>query len=279
MGFGDEIMGSGVARGAAARGKRIAFGDGRRIIWNEQNAWSIFRGNPNVAPPGSEGCPHLEWVEHYPGKRLYHRGRTGHIWLYSRWRATPGEIFLTASEAAFGADLRFDVVIEPNVKKGAPNKQWGFERYEEVARQLARSGLSVAQLLGNPGQRRLENAAPILTPTFRHALAILSRAGMYVGPEGGLHHGAAAFGVPGVVVFGGFTHPRNTGYDIHENIFVGDEPCGRQDPCPHCKAAMDSIGVDRVVHAAEAVHARSGGKASLRKQAPAPGPSLERNAS
>jgi hypothetical protein len=32
MGYGDELMATGMARGAAARGKRVAFGDGQRII-------------------------------------------------------------------------------------------------------------------------------------------------------------------------------------------------------------------------------------------------------
>src|SRR5690349_18144596 len=92
LGFGDELMGSGIARGASRRGRRVAFGDGRRIIWH-RNAHEIFRDNPNVAAPGSEGAADLEWVEHYSGRRLYCRLKAGRWEFNPDFRATPGEIF------------------------------------------------------------------------------------------------------------------------------------------------------------------------------------------
>jgi hypothetical protein len=36
------------------RGKRVVFGNGRRIIWTKQSH-EVFRGNPNVAPPRKRG--------------------------------------------------------------------------------------------------------------------------------------------------------------------------------------------------------------------------------
>ncbi len=69
MGLGDQLMASGMARGAKARDKRIAFGDGRRIIW-DGNSHEIFRGDPNVALPGSEGTTDLKWIAYYKGKRI-----------------------------------------------------------------------------------------------------------------------------------------------------------------------------------------------------------------
>ena len=89
----------------------------------------------------------------------------------------------------------------------------------------------------------------IETPDFRHALAVLGLAALYIGPEGGMHHGSAAMGTPAVVIFGGFNTPRSTGYAWHENIAVG-EPCGSIEACWHCKAAMESISVDRVLEGA-----------------------------
>lgn len=248
MGYGDELMGSGVARGAAARGKRIAFGDGKRIIWHAI-ARDIYRNNPNVAPPGSEGDADIEWVRHYPGARLYHTGFTRERWHYSDWRATPGELFFDEGELAWAqAQPSGLVVIEPNVKGSAPNKQWPVYRYSEVARALAAAGFEVAQFA--TGDHVLPGVKTIHAPTFRHAVALLARARLYVGPEGGLHHGAAAVGIPAVVIFGGFTHPRNTGYDGHVNIFIGEKPCGSRHPCGHCHHAMMAILSDRVFQSA-----------------------------
>lgn len=90
----------------------------------------------------------------------------------------------------------------------------------------------------------------IRTATFRQACGALSGAKLYIGPEGGLHHAAAALGIPAVVIFGGFIHPRTTGYDLHTNLFVGDEPCGSTNYCVHCVDAMASISVDEVFSAA-----------------------------
>ena len=69
----------------------------------------------------------------------------------------------------------------------------------------------------------MTTARSLTCPSFRHALAILERARLYVGGEGGLHHGAAAVGVGGVVLFGGFVPPLVTGYAVHANLTGGAE--------------------------------------------------------
>lgn len=256
MGYGDELMGSGIARGAAARGKLIAFGDGKRILWHD-NAHQIFKNNANVARPGDEWRGNLEWVAHYPGRRAYHLGREGNRWIFNPdFRAKPGEVFFDRDELDEGtrrlAGTR-PIIIEPNVKTSAPNKSWTPGRYQEVADALMAEGHDVAQLVPSSYAATLRGVHTITTRSFRMALAVLRGARLYVGPEGGLHHGAAALGIRGVVIFGSFTHPRNTGYaGLHTNIFVGDEPCGRQRACEHCKAAMASITVEQVL---EATHA------------------------
>lgn len=252
MGLGDNLMATGMARGAKARGKRIAFGDGRKIIWDHHSE-QIFRGNPNIAPPGSEGASDLEWIRFHRGNRLYNRQGNGR-WIWNKgFKARPGEVFFTGEELAWANRFGHDfVVIEPNVpqfKTVAPNKQWPVERYRELAMRLASDGLRVAQFVHGPGAV-LAGSQQIKTPTFRHALAVLARAALYIGPEGGLHHGAAAVGVPAVVLFGGFISPKVTGYDTHTNIFTGGEACGMLSPCDHCREAMNAISVQRVYDAA-----------------------------
>lgn len=255
MGLGDSLIGSGLARGLAAVGKRAAFGDGRRIIWAPQDH-EIFRDNPNVAPPGSENDADLKWIFHYRGWRLY-----GHVvgkhWQFRDFECPPGEVFLTKEEKAWVlARVWGDpiAVIEPRVKpvgacQGA-NKQWPVASYQKLAsRLLAATGCRPVQLVPSGARPLLADVDAIETPSFRHALAVLGLAQIYIGPEGGLHHGAAAMGTRAVVIFGGFNTPRSTGYAWHENIAVG-EPCGTIAECSHCKAAMASISVDRVLDGA-----------------------------
>lgn len=260
MGWGDEIIATGLARGAAKRGKRIAFGDGKRIIWSDQSR-AIFRLNQNIAHPGEEHerptlfPSKLEWIEHYRGKRLY-----GHVegrrWVFHDFECPAGEIVFDDQELAFAAALPAEpfIVVEPRVKvSGAcagDNKQWPVQRYAALADALKReTGLRVVQFVPPSVRALLAGAEVIRTPSFRHALAVLQRAELYIGPEGGLHHGAAAIGTKAVVIFGGFNTPRSTGYPWHANLTVG-EPCGTIAPCAHCRAAMASIGVDQVLAAA-----------------------------
>lgn len=254
MGFGDEIMGSGLARGAHARGRKIAFGDGHKIVWTE---WSdqVYRYNHNVARPGDSG--NLEWIAHYRGCRLYNKmSPDGRRWIWNYdFKATPGEMYFTDIEmkiARMQAAPGF-VLIEsrvPEHKSCAPNKIWPRDRYQQVADLLARQGHRVIQFSSGNRSTILRDVAYVRAGTFRDACAILAGACMYVGPEGGLHHAAAALGVPGVVLFGGFIPPSVTGYEIHKNLTGNSkEACGSLYACKHCADAMRSISVDEVLQA------------------------------
>lgn len=245
-------MASGMARGAAARGKRVAFGDGTRIIW-DGNSPEIFRNNPNVAPAGSERSGNIEWIEFYKGHRKYNRV-SGDRWVWNYdFQAPAGEIFFDVDENIFRLGLKGGfILIEPNLpwhKSVAPNKAWGKRNYQEVADRLRRKGHDVAQF--SFGRDRLAGVRVIETKSFRHALAVLSRAKLVITPEGGTHHGAAAVSVPAVVLFGGFIPPEVTGYAGHINLTGGAEACGSLRPCAHCRDAMQKISVDEVVQAAK----------------------------
>jgi len=256
MGIGDEVMASGMARGALARGKRIAFGDGTRIIWGLYGDM-VFRGNPNVARPGDEGAPDIEWNHFYQGHRTYVRPIRGKNWEFNdSFRATPGELFFSATEDAMLDHIRHGfVVIDPNVAKkdSAINKQWPRERYEAIAAMIIAAGHRVVQFVSPDAPYHLENRTDaILTVNWRAAASLLRAAKLWIGPEGGMHHTAAALGIPAVVLFGAWIHPRTTGYPLHENIYVGDEkPCGALKPCAHCREAMSKITVEDVIEAAE----------------------------
>lgn len=245
MGWGDELIGSGLARGCAAAGKRMAFGTGRRIVWSLESH-AIFKGNPNIAPPGSEQDDDLVWCAHYGGNRLY-GSYVSNRWRWRNFQCVPGEVFLTEEELDVDQDI--GIVIEGRTKN-KPNKQWPVVRYQTVADMLVEQGYTVSQLVG-PGQKPLlRGVQRVVTSTFRHALGALSKASLYIGAEGGLHHGAAALGVPAVVLFGGFIGPETTGYASHVNLTGGAKACGSSWRCSHCKQAMDNISVDEVVSSA-----------------------------
>jgi hypothetical protein len=249
MGVGDNVMASGMARGASARGKRIAFGDGKRIIW-DKNSEIVFRGNPNIATVGSEAAKDLEWIEYYQGNRIYTKQASDRwIWNYD-FRAVPGELFLDQDEQRFSSNLNPGfVVIEPNVpvfKAVRHNKQWPVHRFLEVAKRLQSAGYQIVQLLYPKSQNRIPGAIKVFTQNYRLAVATLKRAGLYIGPEGGLHHASAAVGTRAVVLFGGFVPPQVTGYETHTNLTGGAEACGSINPCSHCRAAMEAISVDEV---------------------------------
>ncbi|RUW73678.1 glycosyltransferase family 9 protein [Mesorhizobium sp. M2A.F.Ca.ET.067.02.1.1] len=253
MGYGDQLMGSGLARGAAARGKRVALGDGRRILWDKHSE-EIFRGNPNLAPPGSERDPDIEWMPFYKGHRLYNK-RLGPRWKWNfAFHAVPGELFFGASELTAGRRYSTGfVVIEPQSaqwKSVAANKDWGVKNFQAVADRLKAAGFRVVQFRGDLSAVALQGVEQLGTRSFRDALAVLAHAALYIGGEGGLHHGAAAVGIPAVVLFGGFIPPSVTGYATHTNLTGGAEACGSLNPCPHCRKAMQAISVGHVVAAA-----------------------------
>jgi len=252
MGYGDDIMATGLARGAAAEGKLAAFGDGRRIVWGP---WSeeMFRHNPNIAKPEQVGLSRLKWIPHYKGSRLYNKQVNGKwVWNYD-FRVTPGQFYFSDTEKKLAeAFPRGFTVVEPNLpwqKKVASNKDWGEDNYARVASELQRCGHRVVQFVHKNTKRKLSGATFLEFQNFRDTISVLSRAELYVGPEGGMHHAAAGVGVKAVVLMGGFIPPAVVGYDSHISLTGGAEACGNIEPCIHCRAAMKRITPDQVMEA------------------------------
>jgi Glycosyltransferase family 9 (heptosyltransferase) len=251
IGSGDEIIGTGLARGMHERGKLAAFGDGHKIIWGP---WckDVFANNPNIAAPGSEQRGDIVWIAHYKGCRKYNKLVNGRWhWNYD-FKVRPGEFYFSETEKRIRDNqswLKDFIVIEPNVewhKAVAPNKDWGAANYDQLTERLLGRGHRVLQFIHKNSRRRLGGVDTLEFHRFRDAIAVLSLARLYIGPEGGMHHAAAAVGIDAVVIMGGFIPPSVVGYDRHINLTGGAEACGTIGPCEHCRQAMANISVDEV---------------------------------
>ena len=255
MGFGDAIMATARARGFHAQGKLAAFGDGRRIKWTNY-CDDIFANNPNIARPGAEGKQNLVWFPHYKKHLVYckydglkHR----YVWNYD-FSAEPGELFFNDPGNRLPLASKSYIVIEPNVawqRTVNVNKDWGAGKYEKVAKALIERGHTIVQCIHGNSRRKIPGAYYAVTATFHEAIQIMSDASLFIGPEGGNHHAAAAIGVPAIILWGGWSPPETMGYKTQIKLTGGaTEACGITYPCSHCRGAFDNISIDEVYHAA-----------------------------
>jgi ADP-heptose:LPS heptosyltransferase len=235
MGVGDWIM-------ATAQAKKLHEANGRPVLvcrpngvpmWNE-----VFENNPRIAKAHGRNTQKLI---NSSGARPYIAGKTTTHWIWKRWDISPGEIYLSAAERTFAEPHGGSILVEPNTKVQDGNKAWPWDRWQAL---VDRGGNFVQ--VGAAGARQLRGVHFVETPTFRLASAVLAASRAFVGSEGGLHHAAAAFGVPAVVLFSEFISPEITGYKTHRNLRHAREACGSRLPCLGCKASMLAITVDEV---------------------------------
>lgn len=249
MGMGDEIMVTGeVKRIAGPAPTRFAIWDRRT---DSQRWHEIWEGNPRIARPGSYFERKLF---NHGGDRPYILSKSAKRWQWKEYTPEPGEIFLNVHEQRYACEGRGKIVIHVELKNGAsPNKAWGFEYWKALVAQAPH--LPWLQVASSSMIPRVPGARFLVTPSFRFACAVLSEAKAAVLTEGGLHHAAAAFQKPAVVIYGGFISPRSTGYSFHSNLFreTREHPmgCGSRLPCQHCAQAMKSFQPSVVRHELE----------------------------
>lgn len=283
MGYGDKLMAIGEAwalHQADPERRLVAIGNGEKV-----DECALFEGLSFLARQHHvETSADVIWHDSYPSNRpyidyaamrteLFRLGRNGAIkqkklvanlgrYIFKPYTPKPAPILLTPAERAWADEALGDrpfIAIEPHIKTKAPqSKQWPTRRMAEVVRGLRLSGWRVVQVSA-PEKPPVEGAERIAPPSFRHALAALERASLFIGMEGGLHHGCAAVGTPAVVIFGGFVSPESTGYAAHINLTGGATyACGtRYERCSHCEKAMDAISPNEVLAAAETLLTKS----------------------
>jgi hypothetical protein len=239
MGWGDEIMVTAQARALQKTNPRPVLVIDR---WAQPRWSQIWEGNPRIL---KQRVGAYQTLRNGPNARPYIRSKTATHWVWREHQCEPGEIYLTDEERRYAEPWRGCVLVEPNLKvrPDAENKRWPWERWQR----LADRGVARMVQVGPLNTPLLDGVAHARTESFRLACAVLSVCRAYVGPEGGLHHAAAALGVPAVVLFGGFISPASTGYAMHRNLFAGGVACGARLPCQHCKEAMERITVGEVL--------------------------------
>lgn len=204
-----------------------------RVQWHE-----VFENNPKISPVAYRGTQRLI---NAGGVRPYIASKTPTHWVWKRWNTSPGELFFSDEEKAFGAKHGGRILIEPHTKKEGSNKAWLWERWQE----LVDRGGEYVQVgpIGTPALRGIEF---VPTRNFRLGCAVLAHSRAFVGTEGGLHHAAAAVSTPAVVLFSEFISPDITGYPKHRNLHHAGGSCGMRTPCSGCRDSMLKISVDEV---------------------------------
>ena len=251
MGWGDEVL-------ALGRAEREFMRTGRPVaiigLDGQRRANLLWDGNPAVDPGAdatiTDGPNARPYIERWEGSRII---------LNMKHRPRAGRVMLTQEER-YWADFylpddlleRGFAVVSPHIKGNASiNKSWGAGRWTEAIKDFP---LPVLQLGPSPIDI-IPGAQYFETPTMRHAAAVIALAKIVLTNEGGSHHLAASMGTRAVVVFGGFMHPKVTGYPQHSNL-IGDPMhvgCGKYEPCPACRNSLDKITPAMVKHAAKGI--------------------------
>lgn len=245
MGCGDEIL-------AAGRAERLALLSGRSVAITDRagraRTHPIWEGNQAIDPKSDlrliDCSGSRPYIERWDGRRVI---------FNMAHRPTAGHVYLTREERSWAADQmlpeRF-AIVEPVVRPpSSPNKAWGLARWATVVADIP---VPVYQLGPDDGRHALPGTHRLVTPSIRYAAAVIEKAALVMTTEGGMHHLAAALGIPAVVVFGAFTPPLLTGYE-GQRIFAVETAegyCGNYLPCEHCQKAMARIDPRDVARAA-----------------------------
>ncbi len=234
-----------------------------------KSAMHVFavRATHKVGPqaPGSrEGAARAYSLAVPMPTPLPHRADVGHRLLAAiglSGAPCPPTLATPPAPPEFAALPRPRVFLHPGTSAFAAFKRWPADRFAELARRLAASGVQVLVGFG-PGERDLAAPALAAAPTARAvdgaALGLLGMAGVMracevvVAADTGPLHLGAAVGARTVALFGPKDHlrygPRGHGGVRHEALWH-DVPCR---PCKRraCASPQCVLGIE--VDAAEA---------------------------
>ena len=261
MGLGDALMATGEVRELRKKNQdaRFIVGDGLRFYWNE-----VFDFNPYIIK-GTEinNYKKIIWIKNYEGNRPYRNygddlPKDNYNWK-TNFKPKKGEIFFSDGEIKLSEEIikkikkkigtKKLIFIEPHVKKrlGYQNRDWGFKKWQKVVETL-KDQFEFIQIT-HGSNKPINGCINVHGLNFRNSVAVLAKCDLFVGPEGGMHHAAAATDRKAVVIFGGHIGPHITGYNFHKNLYIelDKSPCGMKTPCKHCEECMRLISIETVI--------------------------------
>jgi len=264
MGVGDQVMAAGKAKLLHRdTGRRVCIGKRPVLIWSP-----LYSNNPYIVTPGEPSSDDQIWLNDSPGDRPYidYQGTRLHTdnrrmvgkkfrtWVYNvKHTPEPMEIFFTEQEHWQCDQLkkREFILVNPHVKRKAPpNKRWPFEYYQDVVDSMCEK-IDIIQPKREMNEPTLERVT-CMELDLRQLAVYISTAALIICNEGLLHHIAAAFSTPAIVLFGGYIPANVTGYDYQQSIYVQDKDViGVREETEAGQAIMKSISPEHVVGLAE----------------------------
>jgi len=261
-------------------GKRIAIGKPNQIIWCD-----LYNNNPYLVTPSElpyryptrhEELEGMVWLYDYPGARPYidYQATRLHsdnrrlkgikntqrwVWNIQYGPPEPAEIFLTEEEEWQASKyMRHPyVIVDPHIKaKAPPNKRWYFDYFQQVVDAIE----PYVEVIQPIYARNDVLQGVSVKPTSVREMAVwMSRATCLVTNEGLLHHMAAAFTTPAVVIAGAFVPKDVSGYAYQTWFTKKDKRViGVRVECTAGLEAMKAIKPPEVISAVKRIMKEAG---------------------
>ena len=219
----------------------------------------IFYNNPNITK-SSEISLEIKkvWIENYSNNRPYIKKQNEEKFYWNmEYRPIAGDLFFKKEEVE-KSNLFYKkmelikgnkkvVFIEPSrIQKIFDKRDWGEDNWQQLISSLKEEILFIQSVHNDS---KIFNDAIPFSADFRTACSMLNLCDAFIGWEGGFSHAAAALKKKAVVLFGGWIHPKTTGYFMHSNFYIDIEgsPCGVKKNCEHCNKCRDLMSVDKVI--------------------------------
>lgn len=248
-GLGDELMLTAIASAARQAGRPLHVLTDHPGLWQDNpDAASIQTGVERWFYARRRGWIATD-IKHLP----YKTGASRHI--AEQMAEQAGLALPAAWRPVLRAPQRKPrdprLIVLQNSCRGAryaaTTKEWPQENWQVLVPRLAREYRLIQ--LGTERDPPLAGAEDRRGRTSLNLAAeILGEARLFVGLESGLQHVAAAMGTPAVIIFGGRSRPRETGYSFNRNI-TRSPPCvgcALNSDCPHHMVCME-IPVEEVL--------------------------------
>ena len=271
MGYGDDLLVTSLAAKIKKQfpERQIVIGIAEK---NHAFHSPIYENNPNIADCRNlDNDKPIHLIDYHELNRPYidYDKSIPNNYVWRNFKPIPGEIYFSdqekieakkiVSEAKkFWKDnhnkkFRNIIFLETSSTKindtqfsfKHQNKDWGIQNWISLINKLKNDYLIIQSK--HTQTKKIDGIFIPKELDFRLACALLKEVDIYVGPEGGFGHVAAALNKKAVLYFGGWISPDVIGYEFHENIYYEDKqsPCGvKLKPCEHCSKAREVITPD-----------------------------------